>query len=77
MCLYQPICVKFGTEDRPLDASPGIFCMNNTRSNTIVVRNCDVGDFALVLVFLYFFFFLSFLFTATKFKSREQWEFCF
>ena len=42
----------------------------------VVVRNCDLGDFAPVLVFLYFFFLSSF-FTATKFKSREQWEFFF
>jgi len=33
----------------------GIFWVNNTRSNMVVVRNCDVGDFAPVLVFLYFF----------------------
>jgi len=54
----------------------GIFCTNNTRSNMVVVRNCDVGDFALVLVFLYFSFFIFFFFfTATKLKSHEQWDF--
>jgi hypothetical protein len=61
MGIYRPICVKFGTgTGRSMPPHFGIFCMNNTRSNMIVVRNCGVGDFAPLLVFLLFFF-LSFL----------------
>jgi hypothetical protein len=45
----------------------GIFSMNNTSANMVVVRNRDVGDLAPVLVF-----FTYFLFTANGNSVFEE-----